>query len=173
MIRLALLAFLLPTLAQAQPQPAVLELMPYMAVTSLCLDAAEDASDAETCIGQGRAICMDADPAQNQTTIGMMFCALAEAESWDRVLNETYTQLIEGMRRVDAQEAENFPQFANRADSLQAAQRAWIVLRDADCTLEYAIWGAGSMRQIAGADCQMRRTAERTIYLRFLGGYMR
>jgi uncharacterized protein YecT (DUF1311 family) len=46
-------------------------------------------------------------------------------------------------------------------------------LRDADCTLEYAMWGSGSMRQIAGSGCRMRRPAERTIYLKFLGDYMR
>ena len=78
-----------------------------------------------------------------------------------------------GLRADDTQEAEFFPEFANRADSLLAAQRAWIVLRDADCGLEYAMWGSGSMRQIAGAGCRMQRTAERTIYLKFLGNDMR
>lgn len=50
-----------------------------------------------------------------------------------------------------------------------AAQRAWIALRDGDCALEYAMWGSGSMGQIAGATCLLDKTAERTIYLRFLG----
>jgi uncharacterized protein YecT (DUF1311 family) len=74
---------------------------------------------------------------------------------------------------MDAQERDTFPEFANRAESLQAAQRAWIPLRDADCSLEYAMWGSGSMRQIASADCGMRLTGERAIYLKFLGDYMR
>jgi len=49
---------------------------------------------------------------------------------------------------------------------LRDAQRAWIAYRDANCAMEYGLWGAGSMRQIAGADCQMRMTAERMLELR-------
>ena len=66
----------------------------------------------------------------------------------------------------DADDMANFPEFANRADSLRAAQRAWIAFRDAECGLEYALWGSGSMRNIAGTDCLMHMAAERTIELR-------
>ncbi|MDC1380629.1 DUF1311 domain-containing protein [Octadecabacter sp.] len=64
---------------------------------------------------------------------------MAEREAWDRLLNAEYASTMNGMRRVDAQEVEHFLQFANRADSLRTAQRAWIALRDADFTLEYAM----------------------------------
>lgn len=172
MIRFATVLALCATPAMAEPQPAVAELMPYMTIVEDCFYSAEDAAMARACIGQGTGICMDAD-SNNQTTVGMMFCALAEAEAWDQILNAEYREIMAGMREEDAREAEFFPEFANRADSLLAAQRAWITLRDADCALEYALWGSGSMRQIAGADCQMQRTAERTIYLHFLGANMR
>ncbi|MCF2872103.1 DUF1311 domain-containing protein [Octadecabacter sp. G9-8] len=167
------LAAILPTASQAEPQPAVLALMPYMDGVAPCLDAATTENVAVACIGEGARICMDGDPDQNQTTLGMVFCLSAEEEAWDRLLNTQYAQTMDGLRRVDADEAELFPEFADRADSLRAAQRAWITLRDADCALEYAMWGAGSMRQIASANCSMTKTAERTIYLKFLGDYMR
>lgn len=163
---------LLPLALQAQPQPAVLELMHYTVVTETCLGAAADASDASTCIGQAASRCMDNEQG-GHSTVGMMFCLLAEKEAWDRLLNTQYAATMEGLRREDTQEAEVFPEFANRADSLRDAQRAWIPLRDADCALEYAMWGSGSMRQIAGADCLLQRTADRTIYLKFLGDHMR
>jgi uncharacterized protein YecT (DUF1311 family) len=81
--------------------------------------------------------------------------------------------MMDGMKAMDADDAELFPEFANRADSLRDAQRAWIPLRDAQCALEYAMWGSGSMRQIAGAACLLDLTAKRVIYLRFLGESMR
>ena len=37
------------------------------------------------------------------------------------------------------------------ADTLLAAQRAWIAFRDAECTLAYDRYGSGSMRVIAAA----------------------
>lgn len=172
MIRCAVFAAMMPVLAYAEPQPAVLALMPFMDTVAPCLDAAEDQSAAMACIGLGSRMCMDAD-SQNQSTVGMMFCLMAEREAWDRLLNTQYGATMEGLRAMDDQEREIFPEFAARADSLRVAQRAWIELRDGDCRLEYAMWGAGSMRQIAGADCHMRMTAERTIYLKFLGDYMR
>lgn len=176
MIRHALMSCaiaILPQTVLAQPQPAVAELMPYMEGVATCFYDAADRSAALACIGQGAGHCMDADPEQNQTTVGMMFCALAEKEAWDRVLNAQYQTTLEGLRRDDEQDAEYFPEFANRATALRDAQRAWIPLRDADCALEYALWGSGSMRQIAGADCVLRRTAERAVFLRFLGHEMR
>lgn len=172
MIRLFPLLACLPIAALAEPQPAVLELMPFMDGVAPCLAAAQTESTARACIGQGAGLCMNAED-QNQTTIGMMFCLQAEGEAWDRLLNSQYQSAMTGLREMDEQDREYFPEFANRADSLRAAQRAWIPLRDADCSLEYAMWGSGSMRQIAGADCGMRLTAERTIYLKFLGDYMR
>jgi len=172
LIRALTFIAVLPLAAQAEPQPAVLELMPYMDSVAPCLAAAETEADAQACIGEAAGVCMAAED-QNQTTIGMMFCLLAEREAWDRLLNTQYQSTLAGLRREDEADQDLFPEFANRVDSLRAAQRAWIPLRDADCSLEYAMWGSGSFRQIAGADCQMRRTAQRTIYLKFLGDYMR
>ena len=52
-----------------------------------------------------------------------------------------------------------------RVEALRDAQRAWIAFRDAECAMEYAAWGTGSIRSIAGADCMMSLTAERTVRL--------
>ncbi len=176
MIRLINLTLFAPLLASnvalAEPQPAVQELMHYMDGTAACFDAAMDEAAAEACIGQGSAVCMDTEEG-GYTTIGMMFCAWAEFEEWDRLLNREYASVMDGMRAIDAQEAGLFPEFAVRAERLRDAQRAWIVMRDAECSLQYAMWGAGSMRQIAGATCKLQETGERTLYLRFLGDYMR
>ncbi|MCW1950921.1 MAG: DUF1311 domain-containing protein [Octadecabacter sp.] len=172
MIRLIGLAVLAPFAALAEPQPAVLALMPYMDITAACFDGAKDQPEATACIGQGSRVCMETET-DGDTTTGMMFCAQAETESWDRLLNRDYTEMMDGMKAMDEDTAEHWPELANAADSLRAAQRAWILLRDADCTLEYAMWTSGSMRNIAGSRCRLQMTAERTIYLRSLGDYIR
>lgn len=172
MIRIVMLALLAPVAALAEPQPAVLELMPYMNIIADCFDGAEDQREAGACIGLGSEICMDGAE-DGHSTIGMMFCAQAETEAWDRLLNREYAEKMEGLRRMDESTAEYWPELANAADSLRTAQRAWIPLRDADCSLEYAMWTSGSMRNVAGSNCRLQLTAERTIYLRFLGDYMR
>lgn len=121
--------------------------------------------DPGSCIGIAASVCMETK-ADGQTTFGMMSCVLAERDGWDVLLNEEYASARAFARRMDEGDAELFPEYAVRADQVRDAQRAWIAFRDANCAMEYGLWGAGSMRQIAGADCQLRMTAERTIALR-------
>lgn len=171
-MKTALIMALLPFAAHAEPQPAVAALMHYMDVTSACFDGAEESAEAAACVGQGATICMDTET-DGYTTVGMMFCTLAEHEAWDVLLNRDFGDQLENARMMDVEMSENFPEFAYGADSLLAAQRAWIPYRDAQCSLEYALWGAGSMRQTAGASCKLHMTADRVIYLRFMTEKMR
>lgn len=94
-------------------------------------------------------------------------------EAWDRLLNETYADLVllSHRRELLAEEEGRTP--APLQTMLRDAQRAWIAFRDADCDHEYAIWGEGSMRQIAGALCLLERTATRTLELRSKAVQMR
>ena len=107
------------------------------------------------------------------TTLGMVSCTVAEARAWDAILNVEYQQTLDDLEAMDTREAVQFPDYAARADSLRDAQRAWIAFRDAECGLVYAMWGAGSMRNIASANCKLEMTAERALELRNLGSEMR
>ncbi|WP_127109784.1 lysozyme inhibitor LprI family protein [Pararhodobacter zhoushanensis] len=155
-------AMIMPAAAQAEEPFAG-----FMTGVAACLDASEDEAAARACIGVGSGACMDGAPG-GQSTVGMMSCLLAERDAWDVLLNEEYQSARTAARQMDAAEQPANPEFAVRADRLRDAQRAWIAFRDANCAMEYAVWGGGSMRQITGADCQMQMTAERTIQLRSL-----
>lgn len=100
------------------------------------------------------------------TTMGMMTCAQQETQAWDVLLNAEYAETMGWAKAMDAQERATFPEFAKRAEALLAAQRAWIAFRDAECGLAYAVWGSGSMRNIAASACVADMTAERTLALR-------
>ncbi|MGI9395020.1 MAG: lysozyme inhibitor LprI family protein [Boseongicola sp.] len=129
-----------------------------------CLDEADGAEAKAQCIGAMSQVCMDEQDG-GHTTLGMSSCLAAEGLVWDQFLNAEYKVTMDWSKAADEDEAESFPDYANRAKNLRAAQRAWIAFRDAECALEYAQWGSGSMRTIAAADCLMQMTAERSIEL--------
>jgi Uncharacterized protein conserved in bacteria len=138
-----------------------------------CFAAADGIDEGRACIGTASSACFEGAP-DGGTTVGMMFCLLAERDAWDRLLNAQYAEARATAQRMDDADRADFPEFAHRADQVRDAQRAWIAFRDANCAMEYGVWGAGSMRQIAGADCQLRMTAERTLdlqlYTQSVGG---
>lgn len=146
------------------PLLAETDLAPFMAPVATCFASAQGDPTARACIGIGAGACMDQSP-DGQTTVGMMVCLLAESDLWDRLLNQEYAAARARAQGADDAERPYFPEYAVRVTQLRDAQRAWIAFRDANCAMEYGAWGAGSMRQIAGADCQLRMTAERTIDL--------
>ena len=141
------------------------EMTAYGPVLTRCYEAAADAEAKAACLGRMSAACMETEEG-GETTLGMTFCLGAEADAWDSYLNVEYAETRAWARAADKDEAAYFPEFAVRAETLLEAQRAWIAFRDAECALEYAQWGAGSMRNIAHATCRMQMTAERTLDLR-------
>lgn len=147
-----------PVVAEVDPEP-------YRPILERCLAGTEPGEAWEICIGRSSEACMQTEEG-GFTTLGTASCLGMERDLWDVQLNRVYREQIAAAKLRDAEEATAFDgAFANLEDSLRAAQRAWIPFRDAQCALEYAYWGSGSMRQIAGAGCHMRMTAERTIEL--------
>lgn len=141
------------------------EVSTYGPLLDACYSGSSESIALDACIGLMATACMD-EQEGGHSTLGMTSCLNAEAEVWDRFLNIEYRATRDWAKAADADEAEHFPEFAVRAEKLLAAQRAWIAYRDAECALDYAEWGSGSMRNIAFADCMVHMTAKRTIELR-------
>lgn len=137
----------------------------YGPLLTQCYGAAGTTEAKAECIGILSQNCMAREEG-GETTFGMTQCLSSETEVWDVFLNDEYRQTMAWAKAMDADEAEVFPEFANRADALKKAQRAWLVYRDAACDLEYARGGSGSIRQLYGAGCFMQMTAQRTIELK-------
>lgn len=157
----------------AMPAVAEIDTTPYEAGFDACIEEAVGRTELLGCIGQPSRACQQTED-DGSSTIGMMFCALMERELWDAKLNVVYQEQVQFAADIDRKTMEyGQAEFANLEDSLRDAQRAWIPFRDAQCSLEYAQWGAGSMRQIAGATCHRNMTAERAIYLMTAGDAIR
>lgn len=130
-----------------------------------CVDAAADRYEASECISVYADTCM-VEAEDGQSNLGMTACLNAEADAWDKLLNQEYRAALGWAESADQEEAKYFPEYANRVDTIRAAQRAWIAFRDANCEMAYGLWGSGSMRYPAHALCRRDMTAERTLDLR-------
>lgn len=168
MVRASLLLMTLAGAAHATEH----EVAAYGHILDTCYQAASAGGTHESCVGLMASTCMESEEG-GHSTLGMTFCTWGEAQVWDRYLNIEYRETMAALRAMDADTAVHFPEFANRAESLREAQRAWIAFRDAECGLAYAMWGSGSMRNIASANCRLEMVSERAIELRNLGSEMR
>lgn len=161
--RLFLLLLLIVTAPGAQAQsttPGAQADLADVQTLRQCL-ARQSAHTADTCRRLVFQPC--AEKPEGGTTLGTTECHLREHRAWDVLLNEAYARVAGHAQAMDQQARR--PEFAQYEQSLRAAQRAWITLRDADCALAYARFGDGSMRHIAHTACLSQMTADRTLFL--------
>ena len=128
--------------------------------TEACLAGPEESS---ACVGRSEEACI-ASP-DGYTTVGMGFCLGRELDYWDARLNAAYGALREVEARADAEMRELGATVPSMANSLRAAQRAWIAFRDADCAYELSQWGGGTGGGPATTQCLMQLTGERALAL--------
>lgn len=87
----------------------------------------------------------------DETQSGLTICAGADFKASDKALNKSYGEI---MRRL-----------ADDKDGrarLQAAQRAWIGFRDAECDFRTASTIGGSINPMMVAECRTELTDQRT-----------
>ncbi|MFD2172520.1 lysozyme inhibitor LprI family protein [Rhodobacter lacus] len=144
------MTFFAPAGLRAQDLPAAATADIPAAVQD-CFAEYNPRAEGPSCLGQAAQGCMGAGA---ETTANMIACIGAETAAWDGILNAEYK----------ARKAEMGA--PGLADTLQAAQRAWIAFRDAECALEIARWGDASLSGVVGANCLMEMTAARAADLR-------
>tara|TARA_R110002073_G_scaffold221166_1_gene381366 strand:- start:163 stop:672 length:510 start_codon:yes stop_codon:yes gene_type:complete len=123
---------------------------------------ANNTSDEGTCIGVISMPCME-EPG-GETTVGMVGCSNRELAAWDDLLNARYAQSM-AFYSVTYEDADLADMQARQAERLREAQRAWIALRDADCTYESGMFEGGSLARVVTAGCRLDHTARRAIWL--------
>ena len=94
----------------------------------------------------------------DETQMGLNFCAAADYAASDAKLNETYGEIVK--RLADDPDGKK---------RLQAAQRAWIAFRDAECEFVTADYKDGSIFPLLHYTCLKEQTDTRVDALaRFL-----
>lgn len=91
------------------------------------------------------------------STFGMADCHRIEAKIWDRILNETFKDLLADLKDKA------------REKKLREMQRAWIVSRDRTCEF-YDREIHGSQAIPMAAACMARETARRAMLLKAFQG---
>ena len=86
-----------------------------------------------------------------QSTMGMIDCTQKEDDRQDARLNTTYKKVLAGLN-------------ARQKAKLQAAQRAWITFRDAECA-SYQDEDWGTVSRVLAAGCVLHMTVQRTMDL--------
>ena len=103
------------------------------------------------------------DP-QNQAD--MNACASIDFQVADAELNRLWPRIIADARIADRELDREFDRRPTEEETLREAQRAWIVFRDAHCTVEgYREARGGSMESMVYDGCRARLTLERITQL--------
>ena len=101
-----------------------------------------------------------------QSQMDMNFCAEIDFERADADLNAAWREAIAGARAADRDIDRQSDQRATDEAKLREAQRAWLIFRDAQCTVEGYGERGGSMEPMVYNACRARITRERTAQLR-------
>ncbi len=98
------------------------------------------------------------DCANASTTVQMTQCAAQDADAAETRLNAAYQQLVKQLTQPDTAT----DKYSEMRQKLQAAQRAWIKFRDADCEAVYQVNASGSIRGLAALGCKRAHAEQRT-----------
>jgi uncharacterized protein YecT (DUF1311 family) len=125
-----------------------------MFITILALASMQAASPANATVPCG----------PESTTVEMAGCAEAELRDADERLNTRWQSALFTAQRHDREfGAENRRSGARPTiETLRAAQRAWIVYRDAHCATDASYSNAGTARSLALLSCLRTTTIART-----------
>ncbi|MFO7855216.1 MAG: lysozyme inhibitor LprI family protein [Paracoccaceae bacterium] len=158
-----LLALAAPASAEGSAEPAA-----DARFVSQCLDVhlPRGAAAAERrCVGLLSVSCMNRP--EGATTVGQSACLIREAAAWESVMRAQLAALSDRVARHDAV----IEPAGAAAPALAEAQAAWADYAEAECRYAHALWGQGSFRQVAGADCRLNTAARRAIQLRAQIGF--
>lgn len=127
-----------------------------MALVAASLLATQPAEDAPNC-----------DEAMSQ--LEMNACAAIDFQRADAELNAAWRDALQQARRSDADIDRRYDRRPTSEAKLREAQRAWIVFRDAHCTVVgYEEARGGSMEPLSFNSCRVTVTRERIEQLRAL-----
>lgn len=113
-------------------------------------------------LGISTASAQQIDCANAQTQNDMTACAQRDWQIADTALNDAYRAAQVAMKAIDANRVEV---KRGAFTSLRAAERAWIVYRDATCLSESFKWQGGSGALMVIYACRARVTQVRTAEL--------
>jgi uncharacterized protein YecT (DUF1311 family) len=101
-----------------------------------------------------------------QTQMDMNFCAEIDFERADAELNAAWREAIAAARAGDREIDRRSDQRPTEEAKMREAQRAWLIFRDAQCTVEGYEARGGTMEPMVYGGCRARLTRERTAQLR-------
>jgi uncharacterized protein YecT (DUF1311 family) len=92
-------------------------------------------------------------------------CAKIEFEKTDTEMNDSYQKFLANLRKFEEKAGPQDKILADKyrkdRQNLEAAQKAWLAFREANCTAEKGVYGENQNAAFAAFSCQERMTADR------------
>lgn len=146
-----------PAFAQSY-NPAILE---------NCLAQAEpDTAAAQRCVTLSSTACQASEG--GGSTLGIAYCLSEEAQHWDRLLNAAWKDALRYAEDSDKNLRQSDATAPASAETLRAAQRAWISYRDLSCQFEAERYHGGTIAGLASTLCTLTLTSTQALRLRML-----
>jgi uncharacterized protein YecT (DUF1311 family) len=99
-------------------------------------------------------------------------CAKAEFEKSDQEMSQLYQKVLANFQEVEQktrpQDKALADKYKKNADNLQAAQKAWLVFREANCLAEKESETNDNNNAITAFSCRQRLTEDRTEDLKII-----
>lgn len=127
------------------------------AAAEQCIRSATDLEGRLACVGQPAAQCLEA--AETPNTIARSICADAELTYWKSYLNRVYDASYAALAADDAED----PNGPRQAPAFEAAQKAWLGWRQAECTFAASQMRGGSGAGPVQIGCEMGLTGQRAL----------
>lgn len=102
---------------------------------------------------------------KNQSNMGMVDCANKEYLAQDKILNDTYAQLLKDLKTDNSEDSQEI------LIRIVKAERAWINFRDASCDVAGLEMLGGSGEGLVVLSCLAQMTTERVKAVKDMGRY--
>ncbi|SIS69755.1 lysozyme inhibitor LprI family protein [Phaeovulum vinaykumarii] len=124
------------------------------------------------CVGESARACFG--KIKGRTVTDIAACQQAEAEYWKTRMDAAFEKLVEMAKVADEKFAGNpdEPPRAKMADDLAHEQDNWNKWRETRCWVEAMMRRGTPYRMTAAANCTMKHTAERAMFLESAVKYM-
>lgn len=146
-----------------------------------CVEAAEKSRDqlhidlTLRCVGKEMENCDQTTGHNTYESNRRMFCAGAEAQAWNAIMEKAYAKLLEWSDKCDKEQCTVFKdqvtKYEPMVDALRAAHAAWLTSKEAHCELVRIQAGSGTDRYDGPARCELYDVAERALVYRMWSAY--
>lgn len=121
-----------------------------------------------SCVGQEKKRCLDDTERNDYEPFRQMYCADAEVQVWNLLLESAYARLLDYYDKCDRDRCAGTQDgnYEPIVPGLERLHEAWMTAKDRHCELVRIHAGSGTMRYDAPVNCELEHIAGRALLYR-------